>query len=66
MTIYEFYWSDNSTLVEINEDDKEKIEELLNKYRNNNEDYNIDGWCDFLIKNDYVVEICQPEYSLYF
>jgi hypothetical protein len=67
MSIYEFYWDDFRELVEINEDNKEKIEELLNEYRNNNqEDYNTDDWYLFLEEKGYTVRGLSVEYSIYF
>lgn len=46
--LYRFYWNEGESLIEIKEMESE-IEELLDKYREANEDdYNIDGFILFL------------------
>lgn len=50
--IYEFYWSDDSVLVEIDAKPK-KVEKELDKYRKQHEeDYNIEDWIKYLNKKE--------------
>jgi len=71
--IYRFFWDDGKEcmLLEILARSTEAvepkaIEKLLDEYRKDNEDYNIDDWCDFLAEHGYAVRLFKPDYSMYF
>jgi len=65
--IVKFWWEDGEFLVEIKDRViKEKIEELLNEYRKEDEDYNNWGWLEFLQKKGYKVKMIEPDYEVYF
>jgi len=65
--IVKFWWEDGEFLVEIKDRvTKEKIEELLNEYRKEDEDYNNWGWLEFLQKKGYKVKMIEPDYEVYF
>ncbi|HEC92626.1 MAG TPA: hypothetical protein ENI51_06520 [Candidatus Atribacteria bacterium] len=70
----EFYWGnkkDEMFLVSIEREDGkevniEKIEQLLDKYRETDEAYNSNEWIDFLEENGYIAEIIEPDTYMYF
>lgn len=71
--IYEFHWDDGKEreLIEIKStsagaEEPEVIEKLLDKYRDGNDEYNIDDWCSFLVEQGYSVKLIKKDYSLYF
>jgi len=64
--IYEFYWSEESFLMEIDAD-KDIVEKLLDEYRaSDKEGYNDIDWGDFLVKRGIRARFLQPTEELYF
>ena len=71
--IYRFFWEAGKDgvlldIVSLSLDAVEPnaIEKLLDEYRKDNEDYNIDDWCGFLTVHGYEVRMFIPDYSMYF
>ena len=73
--IYNFFWDDGdgkeSELIEINATSstavKQKvIEKLLDSYRENNDEYNIDDWVKYLERYGYKAKIISSDHSMYF
>ncbi len=63
--IYKFYYDDDSFLMEINERPK-RVCELLDEYRKIDEDYNADGWEEFLGEKGYTIKYLEAEEEIYF
>ena len=65
MPIYEFYWEEDSFLMEINAD-YEDVKKLLEEYKKSDEFYNSVGWAEFLEKRGIEAKVIEPEYHIYF
>jgi len=70
--IIKFWWDEDKEgfMLDITKDGGditiEEIEELLNQYRSEYEDYDNDGWIDYLEEHGYIVRGIEYEYDLYF
>jgi len=69
---FRFYWDEEECLIAIESSDAaavepEAIEKLLDEYRRYDKDeYNIDGWCEYLENRGYAVRVLKPDYSMSF
>lgn len=66
MALYLFWFDEERHLAYINEEDKRKIEKLLDEYRNNDDAYNLEDWYKYLESKGYKVEGIHEDYSFYF
>lgn len=67
--IYHFYWGHSkqeSFDMAIDIEDRDKVVELLDEYRNKEENYNADGFKKFLKDKDYKAFFIGPDYCIYF
>jgi hypothetical protein len=69
MPVYEFFWEstdiDEKGVLRINANIK-RIEKLLDKFRNENENYDIETWFDYLKSKGLKVEVVNTDYYVYF
>jgi hypothetical protein len=69
MPVYEFYWEssdiDEKGVLKINAKIK-RIEKLLEKFRNENQDYDIDTWFEYLKNKGLKVEVVNTDHYIYF
>jgi hypothetical protein len=68
MPYYAFYDHniDFYKIMFINIDDDGIVGELLDEYRESDEEYNFDGWFEFLKSKGYDAHIAEPECQFYF
>jgi len=63
--IYEFWWWNDTVLIEI-EADKDEVEKLLETYRKGDPHHTIDSWLDFLAARGGKAKLIEPDYRIYF